>query len=122
MCREGANGAKRRLPGDGDCELYQCMVQFSMIRSFKDKVTEAVFHGKRPKGFPADLFAVTRRKLLSIDFATSLADLRSPPANHLEALANDRRGQHSIRVNDQFRICFRWTEAGPEGVEFVDYH
>ena len=93
-----------------------------MIRSFRDRVTEAVFNGRRPKGFPADLFAVTRRKLLSIDFATSLRDLRSPPANRLEALSNDRAGQHSIRVNDQFRICFRWTDAGPEDVEFVDYH
>lgn len=93
-----------------------------MIRGFKDKMTEAVFHGRRAKGFPADLFAVTRRKLLSIHFASDLTDLRSPPANHLEALSNDRSGQHSIRVNDQFRICFRWTSAGPEDVEFVDYH
>ena len=93
-----------------------------MIRSFKDKITEAVFQGKRPKGFPANVFIVTRRKLLSIHFAASLTDLRSPPANHLEALSKDRSGQHSIRVNDQFRICFRWTSAGPEDVEFVDYH
>jgi proteic killer suppression protein len=93
-----------------------------MILSFKDKATEAVFNGKRPNGFPADLFSVTRRKLLSIHFAASLTDLRSPPANHLEALSKDRQGQHSIRVNDQFRICFRWTDAGPEDVEFADYH
>ncbi len=93
-----------------------------MIRSFKDKITEAVFDGIRPKGFPANLFTVTRRKLNLIHFATDLTDLRNPPANYLEALTRDRKGQHSIRVNDQFRICFRWTDAGPEDVEFVDYH
>ena len=93
-----------------------------MIRSFKDKVTEAVFHRRRPKGFPADLFSVARRKLASLHFSTSLSDLRSPPANRLEALSKDRAGQHSIRVNDQFRICFRWTASGAEDVEFVDYH
>ena len=93
-----------------------------MIRSFKDKVTEAVFHGRRPKGFPADLFVVTRRKLASIHFAASLSDLRSPPANRLEALSREREGQYSIRVNDQFRICFRWTASGVEDFEYVDYH
>ncbi len=93
-----------------------------MIRSFKDKITEAVFQGRRPKGFPADLFAVTRRKLASIHFAASLSDLRTPPANRLEALSKERAGQYSIRVNDQFRICFRWTASGPEDVEYVDYH
>jgi len=93
-----------------------------MICSFRDRVTEAVFQGGRPKGFPADLFAVTRRKLASIHFAASLSDLRSPPGNRLEALLKDREGQHSIRVNDQFRICFRWTASGAEDVEFVDYH
>lgn len=92
------------------------------IRSFRDKTTEAVFGGKCPKGFPSDLFSVTRRKLAILDAAVFLDVLRSPPGNHLEALHDDRAGQHSIRVNDQFRICFRWTEAGPEDVEFVDYH
>jgi len=93
-----------------------------MILSFRDKTTEAVFQGRRPKGFPADLFVVTRRKLASIHFAASLSDLRSPPANRLEALSREREGQYSIRVNDQFRICFRWTASGVEDVEFVDYH
>lgn len=92
------------------------------IRSFKDLVTEAVFNGRCPKGFPADLLSVTRRKLRALDFAAVMDDLRAPPGNMLEALTKDRKGQHSIRVNDQFRICFRWTDAGPEEVEFADYH
>lgn len=93
-----------------------------MIRSFKDKQAAVVFDGKCPKGFPADLFKVARRKLGYLDAAISLDVLRVPPANHLEALSRDRAGQHSIRINDQFRICFRWTDAGPEVVEIVDYH
>lgn len=93
-----------------------------MIRGFKDKNTELVFDGRCPKGFPADLFKVVRRKLGYLDATISLDVLRSPPGNMLEALAGDRKGQHSIRVNDQFRICFKWTDAGPDDVDFVDYH
>lgn len=93
-----------------------------MIKSFGSKVEEAVFNGKCPKGFPADLFKVARRKLHMVDAAANLGDLRSPPGNHLEALSGDRAGQHSIRINDQFRICFRWTDAGAESVEITDYH
>ena len=93
-----------------------------MIRSFKDRVTEAVFQGRCPKGFPADLFSVARRKLGMLDAAVSLNSLRVPPANRLEALTKNRKGQHSIRINDQWRICFRWTRSGPEDVEIVDYH
>ena len=81
-----------------------------------------VFDGKCPKGFPADLFKVTRRKLGYLDAAISLDVLRFPPGNMLEALKGDRAGWHSIRINDQFRICFRWTDIGPEDVEFIDYH
>ena len=92
------------------------------IRSFKDKMTEAVFGGKCPKGFPASVFNVTRRKLNATDFAVASTDLKIPSGNNLEPLAKDRAGQHSIRVNDQYRVCFRWTEAGPEEVEFTDYH
>ena len=66
--------------------------------------------------------AVARRKLRQLDIAGRLDDLRVPPGNRLEALTRDRAGQYSIRVNDQFRVCFRWTEAGPEDVEIVDYH
>jgi len=93
-----------------------------MIRSFRDSKTEAVFNGESPKGFPADLVKVARRKLRYLNAAAELADLKSPPGNCLEALAGDRKGQHSIRVNDQFRVCFVWTVEGPAAVEIVDYH
>jgi toxin HigB-1 len=93
-----------------------------MIKSFRDRATEAVFNGESPKGFLADLVKVARRKLGYLDAAADLRDLRVPPGNHLEALSDDRKGQHSIRINDQFRICFRWTPEGPINVEFTDYH
>lgn len=93
-----------------------------MIRGFKDNLTRAAFDGEALKGFPADLLNVTRRKLNYLDAAVSLQDLRVPPGNSLEALKGERTGQHSIRVNDQFRICFVWTPEGPQNVEFVDYH
>ncbi|GEL44594.1 hypothetical protein MEX01_51850 [Methylorubrum extorquens] len=93
-----------------------------MIQSFHDSLTEAVARGRRPKGFPADLYKATRRKLTYLDAAANLDDLRSPPGNRLHALDRDRAGQHAIRINDQFRLCFVWTEAGPERVEFTDYH
>ena len=93
-----------------------------MIRNFRDRITEAVFNGESPKGFPADLVKVARRKLRYLNAADDLGDLRSPPGNRLEALAGDRKGQHSIRINDQFRVCFVWTPEGPADVEIVDYH
>ena len=93
-----------------------------MIKSFRNKITEAVFNGDSPKGFPADLVKVARRKLRHLNAAGELGDLRSPPRNHLEALAGDRKGQHAIRINDQFRVCFVWTIEGPGEVEIVDYH
>jgi proteic killer suppression protein len=92
------------------------------IRSFKDRVTEAVFQGESPKGFPASLVKLARRKLGYLDAAVDLNDLRAPPGNKLEALRRDREVQHSIRVNDQFRVCFIWTEEGPKDVEIIDYH
>ena len=93
-----------------------------MIRSFRDnKRTEAVFDGEAPKGFPADLVSVARRKLRYLNAAEGLGDLRAPPGNRLEALAGARKGQHSIRTNDQFRVCFIWTAEGPAEVEIVDY-
>jgi proteic killer suppression protein len=94
----------------------------NVIQSFKDERTRAAFEGAASKGFPADLLAVTRRKLGYLNAATSLTDLRAPPGNRLEALKGDRQGQHSIRVNDQWRICFVWTTEGPKDVEFIDYH
>ena len=93
-----------------------------MIRSFKSKVTEAIFNGQCPKGFPVQVFPVARRKLEALEAAEQLADLRIPPGNRLEALKRERLGQHSIRINDQWRICFRWTREGPADVEIVDYH
>jgi toxin HigB-1 len=93
-----------------------------VIRTFRDKTTEAVFDGEGPKGFPGDLVKVARRKLRYLHAAETLGDLRSPPGNRLEALTGDRKGQHSIRINDQFRVCFIWTAEGPTEVEIVDYH
>lgn len=85
-------------------------------------MTNAVFLGDTPRRFPANLVAVSRRKLRMIHNAKDLNDLRVPPANHLEALSGDRAGQHSIRVNDQFRLCFTWRGGDAYDVEFVDYH
>ncbi|MHC4041204.1 type II toxin-antitoxin system RelE/ParE family toxin [Bradyrhizobium sp. 23AC] len=94
-----------------------------MIRSFKGKFAEAILQDRTiPKGFPADLAKVARRKLVVVDAADFLDALRSPPGNRLEALKGDLAGKHSIRINDQWRIVFRWTEAGPEDVEIRDYH
>ena len=93
-----------------------------MIRSFGERRTAAVFAGKSPKGFPADLVRPARRKLVLLDLAARLEELRQPPGNRLEALRGDRDGQHSIRVNDQWRICFVWSETGAWEVEIVDYH
>ena len=93
-----------------------------MIKSFKDTATEAVFNDEMRKGFPADLFKVTRRKLMLLDAAEVLEDLKVPPGNRLEALRGNRAGQHSNRINDQFRVCFAWTLEGPKDVEIVDYH
>jgi len=82
----------------------------------------AATNGESPKGVPADLVKVARRKLRYLNAAGDLGDLRSPPGNRLEALAGDRKGQHSIRINDQFRVCFVWTVEGPAEVEVVDHH
>ena len=95
---------------------------YPVIKTFRDKTTEAVFDGETPKGFPADLVKVARRKLRYLHAAASLTDLRAPPDNRLEALTGDRKGQHSIRINDQFRVCFVWTMEGLTQVEIVDYH
>ena len=81
-----------------------------------------MFGGENPKGFPSSILKAARRKLKMVDAAVVLTDLRVPPGNQLEALAGDRRGQHSIRINDQWRICFVWNQEGPTDVEVVDYH
>lgn len=92
-----------------------------MIRSFLCRDTEALASGRRVKRFEA-IAAVASRKLSQLAIAASLDDLRVPPGNRLESLRGDRRGQHSIRINDQYRLCFVWTESGAKGVEIVDYH
>lgn len=92
-----------------------------MIVSFSDSDTEALASGRRVKRFVA-IESVARRKLRQLEIAVRLDDLRVPPGNRFEALKGDRLGQHSIRVNDQFRVCFTWTVSGPEDVEIVDYH
>jgi proteic killer suppression protein len=92
-----------------------------MIASFKCSDTETLASGKRVKRF-VNIESVARRKLRQLQIAGCLQDLRVPPVNRLEALKGDRQGQHSIRINDQFRVCFRWTTAGAEDVEIVDYH
>jgi len=94
-----------------------------MIRSFKGKLAEAILRGRQaPKGFSFALAKVARRKLVQLNNAGALGDLVAPPGNKLEALKGDLAGKHSIRINDQWRIIFRWTAAGPEDVEIVDYH
>jgi proteic killer suppression protein len=94
-----------------------------VIRSFKGKHTETILKGRIiPKGFPADLAAVARRKLVMVNNASVLDDLKSPPGNRLETLKGNLAGKHSIRINDKWRIIFKWNEGAPEDVEIADYH
>ena len=93
-----------------------------MIISIRGKLAEQAMDGRFGKGFPADLVRRTRAMLAALDAAQLLEDLSFPPGNHLEALSGDRSGQHSVRINDQWRICFVWTDQGPAEVEIVDYH
>ena len=92
-----------------------------MIQSFACRETESLFNRERSRRFGA-IERQARRKLLMLDAARVLDDLRRPPGIRLEALRGDRVGRHSIRINDQWRLCFVWTQAGPENVEIVDYH
>jgi proteic killer suppression protein len=97
-----------------------------MIVSFGDQGTEDVYNGKNTAGArrrcPRSVWKVAQRKLDQLDSSTMLDDLRISPGNRLEKLSGDREGQHSIRINEQYRICFVWTDAGPDQVEIVDYH
>jgi proteic killer suppression protein len=93
-----------------------------MIYSFKNQRTFALFRGKFVKGVPDDLRQRAKAKLQFLNNAQTLEDLRVPVSNRLEALKKDRLGQHSIRVNDQWRLVFKWTNKGAEDVEFIDYH
>ena len=92
-----------------------------MIRSFRCTDTRSLYETGKSKRF-SGIATVATRKLTQMDAAATLEFLRSPPGNHLEALKNDRSGQHSIRINDQWRVCFVWTPKGPADVEIVDYH
>ena len=97
-----------------------------MIRPFKNKATEDLFNGKATKSAmracPKSLWYIAVRKLDQLDSVLSLDELRVPPGNRLEALSRDRKGQHSIRINDQYRVCFRWINTGPINVQITDYH
>ncbi|HEU6450563.1 MAG TPA: type II toxin-antitoxin system RelE/ParE family toxin [Gemmatimonadaceae bacterium] len=93
-----------------------------MIKGFADRDTERLFNRERVRRFPAMLERPMLRKLVAVDAAEALEDLRVPPGNRLEKLKGDRAGQHSIRVNDQWRICFRWAGGNAYDVEIVDYH
>jgi len=97
-----------------------------MILSFHDRATEDIHDGRRSavarRRLPTALWAVAQRKLDQLDAAAALTDVAAPPGNRLEPLRSTRTGQHSIRINDQFRICFAWTPLGPERVEIADYH
>ncbi len=92
-----------------------------MIQSFADTDTEKIFRGLVSRKLPSNLQIVMHRKLVMVNAAARLEDLRVPPGNRLEALKGDRKGWHSIRVNQQWRVCFRWTESGPADVEIFDY-
>jgi proteic killer suppression protein len=93
-----------------------------MIVSFRDTETARIWRGERSRRLPSNIQNVALRKLRLLNRSRDLNDLRVPPGNHLEALKADRSGQHSIRINDQWRICFIWTAGGPKDVEIVDYH
>ncbi len=93
-----------------------------MIESFASDETEKIFRGKTSTKLPKDIQRTARRKLLYLDGAVDLQDLLAPPGNRLEKLKGDRAGQHSIRINDQWRICFKWSDNKAQNVEIVDYH
>jgi len=97
-----------------------------MIVSFKDNAAEDIFYGRNSraarKACPQTLWRVVGRKLDQLDSVIALDELKAPPGNRLELLLRDRKGLYSIRINDQYRICFQWTDAGPDEVEIIDYH
>jgi len=104
-------------------DIYtQSGYNINMIKSFADKETELVYNQKFSRRLPTDIQKVALRKLMMIDNAKQLDDLRAPPSNHLEQLYNDRKGQHSIRINDQWRVCFTEKDGHFYNVEIVDYH
>ncbi len=104
-----------------DVKRYMDYIR-GMIRSFKDKETEKAFNRQYSRKIPASIQRIAFRKLRMLNRAYSIVDLRIPPANRLEKLKGDRSGQYSIRINDQYRICFEWNNNDAENVEIVDYH
>lgn len=115
---EGGFGLTRERLTRHDAPRYSPLV----IRSFKDREAERIWNGRLSRRLPSDIQRVARRKLRMLNNAQSLIDLRVPPANRLEALRRDRAGQHSIRINDRWRICFVWKNPDAHEVEIVDYH
>lgn len=106
-----------------DIDFYPCLVYTKiMIKSFADKETKKVYQQEFSRKLPQSIQRTALRKLMMLDAADRLEDLRVPPRNHLEALEENRKGQHSIRINEQYRICFVWTERDAERVEIMDYH
>jgi proteic killer suppression protein len=95
---------------------------YRMIKSFRDRETERVFRRRLSRRLPTEIQRVAYRKLVQLDAATRLDTLRIPPGNRLEALSGNRRGQHSVRINDQWRICFAWRDGDAYEVEIADYH
>ena len=93
-----------------------------MIRTFKDKESELIYQGYAPRRLPPDIARKALHKLIAINEAETISDLRIPPSNRLEQLKGNRKGQYSIRINDQFRICFSWKDGNAYDVEIVDYH
>jgi toxin HigB-1 len=107
---------------EGWTDITRHVMLLGLIRSFRDTATERLWSRQRAKGIDPRIERVALRKLVMLDAAETLEDLRVPPGNRLEALKGHRTGQHSIRINQQWRVCFVWTPAGPEDVEIVDYH
>ncbi len=110
-----------RFPGALDTR-NESRYYWLVIRSFKDKRAEAIFRGEFVKGLDGKIQQRAREKLKYLDAAANLGDLRVPPGNHLEALKGDRKGQHSIRINQQWRVCFVWKDGEALDAEIVDYH
>lgn len=104
------------------CDIIVYRYYFIMIASFHDEPTTSVWEGRFTRKLPNQIQAIARRKLRMLNAAQRLEDLRIPPANHLEVLSGDRAGQHSIRINDQWRLCFIWNQGRAERVEICDYH
>lgn len=102
--------------------MYHDVIHCVVIRSFANRLAEDIANQRRPRGFPPDLVRRAENKLAMINAAATLDDLRMPPGNRLHALAGGREGQHAIRINDQWRICFVWRDGGAYDVEIVDYH